>query len=65
MTVVNGAAAVLDPHPFFTAVVRLAARRDITADEAQWRLEYVAESLGIPGITLAELMLDDEDSAGA
>ncbi len=51
------AATVLDTHPFFAAVELLAARHEITHDEAQSRLEYVAENLGISCIELAELML--------
>jgi hypothetical protein len=55
--------SLLDPHPFFAAVDLLAARREIAAAEAQWRLEYLAESLGISGIDLAELMLDEVPTA--
>ena len=50
-------ATLLDAHPFYAAVDLLAARHEITSDEAQSRLEYVAENLGISCIELAELML--------
>jgi hypothetical protein len=48
---------VLGDHSLDTAASLLGTQLGITAPEARWRLDAVAENLGMSGTELAELIL--------